>query len=195
MSVKAVQYDLVKHSPVLGTRDLGRAVGREVQDALGDGDKLLLNFAGVDVASPPFLDELIMAVRALTQGGDSGRLLVVVHFNEDVKESLGLVLDRQKLVMAALEDDSVDLLGGTAQLRETLLAAQELEEFTAPELAERLHMKLPAVHQRLKALTDAGAVAREPDETAERGRRHTYRAAGGGRKAPDRRGVKVVTAS
>jgi DNA-binding MarR family transcriptional regulator len=193
--VKAVQYDLAaRHGAVLATRDLGRAVGREVQDALGDCQRLLLNFAGVDVASPPFLDELVRAVRLLTHGGDSGRILVVVNYNEDVKESLALVLERQKLVMAALENDSIDLLGGTAQLRETLSAARELEVFTAPELADRLRMKLPAVHQRLKTLTDAGAVAREPDETAERGRRHTYRAAGPERSGKGAGRAKVVTA-
>jgi DNA-binding transcriptional ArsR family regulator len=191
----AVQYDLAaRYGAVLATRDLGRAVGRDVQDRLGECQRLLLNFAGVDVASPPFLDELIRAVRVLTQGGDSGRILIVVNYNEDVKESLALVLERQKLVMAALEDDTVDLLGGTARLRETLRAAQELEVFTAPELADRLRMKLPAVHQRLKTLTDAGAVAREPDETAERGRRHTYRAPGVDRGTKGGRRAKVVTA-
>lgn len=176
MSLKVRRIDLAKESDVLSTRRRGRTVGRHAHDLLEKSDCLLLNFFGVEVASPPFLDELMQALHPATFGGDTGRLLLIVGLNDDVCESLQMVLERRKLVLATLRDDKVQLLGGAEQLEQTLRKAVELGVFTAPELAERLAIKLPALHQRLRALTDAGAIARQPDATAERGKRHTYTA-------------------
>jgi hypothetical protein len=176
MSVKVRRIDLASESDVLSTRRLGRKVGRQAHDLLEKSDCLLLNFFGVEVASPPFLDELLQALRPATFGGDTGRLLLIVGVNDDVCESLQMVLERRKLVLATLKKDKVELLGGAEQLEQTLREAVDLGVFTAPELAERLAIKLPALHQRLRALTDAGAIARQPDATAEHGKRHTYTA-------------------
>jgi DNA-binding MarR family transcriptional regulator len=177
MSVKLARLDLAEHGGSLSTRDLGRTVGRTALDSVGDAGQVVLNFTGVEIASPPFLDELILALRPLTAGGDTGRLLVVVGLNDDVRETLEIVLDRRKLVLTTAEDDRLDLLAGNDQLQRTLREAAAMGTFTAPELAERLELKLPALHQRLKALTDVGALARSQDPTAERGIRHTYSAA------------------
>lgn len=175
MSLNVTTLDLVRQGDVLATRDRGRTVGRAALDSLPDSVHLLLNFAGVAVASPPFLDELLVTLRPATVGGDTGRLVVAVGLNDDVRESLEMVLERRKMVMAELRDDQVELLGGPDQLHATVRAAIALgEKFTAPELAEQLKMKLPAVHQRLKALTDAGVLAREIDPTSKRGVRHSY---------------------
>jgi DNA-binding transcriptional ArsR family regulator len=176
MSVKVRRIDLARESDVLSTRRLGRKVGRQAYDLLEKSDCLLLNFFGVEVASPPFLDELLQALRPATFGGDTGRLLLIAGLNDDVCESLQMVLERRKLVLATLKDDKVELLGGAEQLEQTLREAVDLGVFTAPELAERLAIKLPALHQRLRALTEAGAIARQPDATAEHGKRHTYTA-------------------
>jgi DNA-binding MarR family transcriptional regulator len=175
MSVKPRRLDLARERDVLSTRDLGRIMGREALDSLGDAPELLLSFTGVEVASPPFLDEFLLSLRPLTHGGDTGRLLVVVGLNDDVRESLSMVLERRKLMLADLRDDQIDLLGGTEQLQRTLREAVDMGgHFTAPELAERLQIKLPALHQRLKTLTDSGVLARALDPTAERGVRHSY---------------------
>lgn len=179
MSVKMQRIDLANEGDVLSTRRRGRTVGRAAHDLLEKSDCLLLSFFGVEVASPPFLDELLQALRPATFGGDSGRLLLIVGLNDDVCESLKMVLDRRKLALAMLKGNKVELLGGAEQLEQTLREAVELGVFTAPELAERLAIKLPALHQRLRALTDAGAIARQPDTSAERGKRHTYTAPSG----------------
>ena len=175
MSVKPRAYVLSRHGAVLATRDLGRAVGREVQDALGDAPGLVLSFAGVEVASPPFLDELLASIRGSLQGGEANKLLVLDGLNDDVKESLVYVLERRKLAIANLEDKQIKLLGGSRQLQDTLREAQNMGEFSAPELAERLEIKLPALHQRLQALLETGAVGRTRESSAARGR-HAYRA-------------------
>lgn len=175
MSVKLNRFDLLPHGDVLATRTRGRDVGRQAIDSLGNSQVLLLNFTGVQVASPPFLDEFLTALRTLVGGGDTGRLLAVVGVNQDVAESFAMVLSRRKLMMAEVQREQVSLLGAPEQLQETLDAAVAIgATFTAPELADRLAIKLPALHQRLKALADSGVVARKVDSTAVRGVRYEY---------------------
>lgn len=186
MSLKPIPYALSRHGGVLATRELGRTVGRELQDALADAPGLVLSFSGVEVASPPFLDELLSSVHAVLYGGEANKLLVIDGLNEDVKESLLMVLERRKLALATLEDRQIKLLGGSRQLRETLGEAQCMGEFSAPDLAERLEIKLPALHQRLQALLETGAVGRTRESAGERGR-HVYRAP----KARDVEALKV----
>lgn len=173
MSLKPRRYDLALLGRVLATRPAGRAAGVEAAARLADEDRLLLNFHGVEVASPPFLDELMVALRGVLLGGKK-RWLLVTGCNEDVKESLEMVVGRQKMVLAVMKRDEVELLGSTPQLAETLEAAREMGSFTAPELAEHLKLKLPAVHQRLNALLEAGALGRVDDPTATRGKRGIY---------------------
>jgi hypothetical protein len=189
MSVSPAIFDLGEHGKVLATRTAGREVGRAAADALEEAPALILGFWGVEVASPPFLDEFLRALRTVLLGGDSGHLLVATGFNEDVGESLEIVLERQGASMAALTSGQMRLLGGSKQLKETLREAEKLGYFTAPQLADRLALKLPNLYARLKVLAEAGAVAREDDSSGER-------ATGGGAArsfhAPD---VRVLEAA
>jgi DNA-binding transcriptional ArsR family regulator len=175
MSVKPALFALKDYGAVLATRKLGRTVGHALQDSLDQHSGVVLSFQHVEVASPPFLDELLSAIQASLGGGEADKLLVVAALNEDVKESLQLVLERRKIALATLDKHHIELLGGSRQLAETLRAAQKLPQFSAPELAEQLQLKLPALHQRLKVLLETGAVSRSR-EVATRGR-HGYRAA------------------
>ncbi len=173
MSLKITRYDLVRHGRVLATRPKGREAARLTADQLSDSSGLLLNFHEVDVASPPFLDEIIRALRAVLLSGDK-RWLLVTGYNEDVGESLEMVLQRHKMTLGSVEGEDLRLLGGSSQLAETLREAQRMGTFTAPDLADRLKLKLPALHQRLSALTEAGVLGREDDPTATRGKRGIY---------------------
>jgi len=175
MSVKIQRYDLVKHGRVLATRPLGREVGRAASDILADSDGLLLSFYKVDVASPGFLSEVVNALRGTLMSTDD-RWLLLTGMNEDVRESVELVLQRERMALGELEHDQIELLGGSSQLHETLREAQKMGTFTAPDLAERLNLKLPALHQRLSQLLEAGVLSREDDPTATRGKRGRYTA-------------------
>ncbi len=175
MSLKIERYDLVGNGRVLATRSAGREVGRQAAGLLANSNGLLLSFWGVDVASPPFLAEIITALRGVLMASED-RWLLLTGMNDDVKESLELVLHRQKMTLGALEDDKIELLGGSTQLAETLSEAQRMGTFTAPDLAERLKLKLPALHQRLNALREAGVLSRAEDPTATRGKRGKYTA-------------------
>ncbi|MDA0173393.1 hypothetical protein OJ998_30095 [Solirubrobacter taibaiensis] len=171
MSVNPVIFDLGAYGSVLATRDKGRVAGRAAADQLSSASSMVLAFWGVEVASPPFLDEVVRAVRAELLGGTSSRLLIVAGVNADVRESLEIVLERQGAAMAALEHGQLTLLGGSRHLEETLREAQKLGYFSARDLAERLAVKLPNLHSRLKALAEAGAVARDHDAPGERPKR------------------------
>ena len=127
----------------------------------------------VDVASPAFLTEVLTALRGVLMSSEQ-RLLLLTGMNDDVKESVELVLEREKMALGQLDQNRVQLLGGSRQLRETLREAQEIGTFTAPDLAERLQLKLPALHQRLNQLIEAGVLTKEDDPTATRGKRGKY---------------------
>ena len=101
MSVKPRAFALSDHGGVLATRDLGRVVGRELQDALVDAPGLVLSFAGVEVASPPFLDELLASIHASLHGGEANKLFVLDGLNDDVKESL---VDRPRTPQACARE-------------------------------------------------------------------------------------------
>ena len=136
---------------------------------------MVISFAGVEIATPSFLDEVVLRLGAILQASPE-TVALMAEMNEDVHESLDLVLERRGLVLGAIEEGQVRLLGGNQQLAKTLEEARRLGTFRASELADRLGVKLPNMHQRLKTLVEAGVISRELDQTAERGRRYDFTA-------------------
>lgn len=161
MSVKPDVVALGKRGRVLGTRKLGTELADEIRArAAKSKHPLLVDFKNIAVASSPVLDEIARAVRAVILDYPD-RFVVLAHLNEDVHETMLLVLQSRDMSLATIEGETLELLGGRAHLDETLAAAQSLEgTFTASELAKRLEVKLPNLHHRLKELQAAGAVAR-----------------------------------
>jgi len=174
--MKPFVIHLGKSGAVLSTRDAGRAVADSVEEALRSQPVVLLNFGRIEIVTPSFLDEILTRVAGVLRAPDAG-LLVATAFNDEVGETLRLVLGHRKMMLASLGDEHAELLGGTRQLQETLEAAQQLKDFTGPDLAAKLKVKLPNLHQRLRALEEAGAVRKRPDESATRGKRYRWTAA------------------
>lgn len=162
MSVKRNAIAFKVPGKVLGTRTLGREVAERLRERAVDGDAdLFVDFTGVQVASSPFLDEVARALRAWNIDHPE-QFVVLINLNDDVQDTLTLVLERLGMMLVASEEGTLKLIGGKAHLTTTLKAAQELEVFTAAELADQLELKLPNLHQRLAALQEAGAVVRAP---------------------------------
>jgi anti-anti-sigma regulatory factor len=161
MSVKRDALAFEMPGKVLGTRALGREVVEQLREKAGLGDRdLFVDFDTVRVASSPFLDEFVCALRAWN-ADHADRFVVLANLNEDVADTLELVLQRREMALAEMtRERKLRLIGGREHLQETLDAAQRLEVFTAAELAEQLKLKLPNLHQRLVALQAAGAVVR-----------------------------------
>lgn len=160
MSLKPEVVALSAHGKFLGTRALGAVVAAELRErAAVAGTAVIIDFAGVEVASSPVLDEIACALRAAIADHPE-RFVVLVHLNEDVRDTLDLVLTRRDMALTEVSDDKLSVVGGRQHLAETLAEAQRLGTFTASELADRLELKLPNLHQRLVLLQAAGAVAR-----------------------------------
>jgi len=170
VSLKHHVVRLRDRGPVLGTRALGAEIASEVRASDPSATALILDFTGVRVASSPLLDEIVCAVRS-SIADHPDRYVVSAGLNADVLDTLELVAERRGIALAVLQDDRLHVIGGKAHLEETLAAAQELATFTAPQLAERLALKLPNLHQRLLQLQAAGVITRADDSSAERGRR------------------------
>ncbi|MEJ7784764.1 MAG: hypothetical protein WKF96_08175 [Solirubrobacteraceae bacterium] len=170
MSLKHHVVRLRDRGTVLGTRSLGAEVADEIRASDPGVGALIIDFGEVRVASSPFLDEIVCAVRS-TIADNPDRYVVSSGLNEDVLDTVQLVAERRGIALAVLQADTLHVIGGKRHLEETLAAAQELGSFTAPQLAERLELKLPNLHQRLLQLQNAGVITRTDDTSAERGRR------------------------
>lgn len=173
--MKPIIIDLSETGPVLSTRERGRELADQVEEGLRSKAGVILNFRGVQIATPSFLNEILTRAAGVLRAPESG-LLVATGLTDEVGETLELVLHHRKLMLATLEDKHTELLGGPRHLDETLKAAHKLKEFTAADLAKELQLKLPNLHQRLKALEQAGAIAKSVDDTATRGKRYVWNA-------------------
>jgi hypothetical protein len=173
MSVNRQIVRLRERGTVLGTRSLGAELAAEIRSSDPAVEALVLDFSGVRVASSPLLDEIVCAARS-TIADHPDRFVVYAGLNDDVSDTLELVAERRDILLTVLRSDKLHVLGGRPHLEETLAAAQDLKRFTAPELAERLKLKLPNLHQRLLQLQAAGAVTRADDPSAQRGRRLVF---------------------
>lgn len=163
---------------VLATRPRGHAAAELVRSIARDPGDVILDFEGVEVATPPFLQELVDATQALVaQARETGRIVLFANMNPDVAETMRYVVAKRKLSITYQEGDTIDLLEGSPHLVKTLRTAQALRSFTAPQLATQLGIESDAATQRLKKLLLTGSVVREQDPEAKRGVRHRYRAA------------------
>lgn len=163
---------------ILSTRPRGREAADHVRAIADDAGDLILDFAGVEVASPPFLQELVDGVHSLVlRDRETGRIVLFVNMNEDVAETMRYVVSRKKVSLAYREGRRIELLEGKPHLIETLREAQQLRSFTAPDLARKLGIAADTATQRLRKLLETGAIVREPDAEARQGVRHLYRAA------------------
>jgi hypothetical protein len=126
MSVKPVQFRLAGHGRVLATRNAGRKVAMQLSDAIEQNPAIIVSFADVKAVTPPFLDELLRVVRGALSAERDGRMVAVTRLDDDLRETLQIVLDRNKMSLAELRPDRLALLTAVPHLAETLDAAQEL---------------------------------------------------------------------
>jgi DNA-binding MarR family transcriptional regulator len=171
--MKPLIINLSKKTQVLSTRERGRELADAVEKGLRSTPGVMLNFRGVQIVTPSYLDEVLTRAAGVLRTEGAG-WLAASGLSPEVEDTLELVLAHRKMMLAALDANQIELLGGQTQLKETLAAAHRLKEFTGPELASVLKVKLPNLHQRLKALEEAGAVKKRPDESAKRGKRYVW---------------------
>jgi DNA-binding MarR family transcriptional regulator len=173
MSLKNEHVALGAFGPVLATRRAARDVVSHLEGLFDEPVALELSFADVEAVTSPFLDEILKAVQSEMARHESS-LVSASEMNEDAYETLKMVLDRDHRALTYRQKDHYELVTSTPHLAETYEAAQGFGTFTTPDLAGTLGLTVTAANQRLKTLSEAGAVGRRPDANAERGRRYLY---------------------
>lgn len=159
-------------------RDDGRKAAFKVRERMLQPANLVLDFGGVEAATPSFLDEVCHEIDVgLRRHRDDGAVVVATHIEEEVIESFEFVLARHRhsLAYTTVKNSEIDLLNAPPHLIETLHAAIQLGgEFTVPELVDYLELPANTINQRLADLLESGAVGRQRDSEAERGKRYRY---------------------
>jgi hypothetical protein len=87
--------------PVLSTRERGRALADELEGALREGTGVVLSFEGVEIVTPSYLDEVLTRAAGILRMPGAG-LFVAVGLDEEVRDTLEMVLEHRKLMLAAL---------------------------------------------------------------------------------------------
>jgi len=166
------------YGQALLTRSEGRKAAAKVKQKMLEPVNLVLDFSGVQAATPSFLDEMCNEIDVgLRRHRDEGTVVVATHMGREVVESFEFVLERHRhsLAYTFMKSQDIELLNAPPHLVETLQAALELGgEFTVPDLADFLDLPANTVNQRLTDLLQSGAVGRERDHEAERGKRYRY---------------------
>jgi hypothetical protein len=138
-------------------------------------ESVVLDFAGVDLISYSFADELVSGLLSDRLAGRLGeRAVVVTGANEDVLEPIQRSLERRDYVGAYLQSDRVVLLHAPPHLQETFDACQERGEFRTGELAQDLAISVSACNNRLKPLLASGLLARVEATQPSGGREFVY---------------------
>jgi DNA-binding MarR family transcriptional regulator len=85
-----------------------------------------------------------------------------------------VVLERRKLLAAAMVDGKPTLLGADAYLRATYLAAVALRSFNASDIADKMGVTVQNANNRLKRLVALGALSRRRTDPSTGGREYSY---------------------
>jgi len=136
-------------------------------------DELIISFAGVDAMTHSYADELIGKFYVTLAAGDAGVSTVgLADLNEETRDAITVCLERRKL--AAVDADRGTLLGQIKAIDETYCCALQLGDFRASDIAEQMDISLTNANNRLKRLTDAGALHRNASSPEHGGKEFTY---------------------
>lgn len=108
-------YHVGSHGDVLATRVQGEASAAALVGSLAGVDALIMNFDGVEIATPSFLGELLDAL-CTARGAHAPLTVAVVNLNDEVRENLGYALQLRDLDLGALDAEQVERLGGDDSL-------------------------------------------------------------------------------
>ncbi len=159
--------------------ELGRRLRSEVEaqlDALSPGGVQVIQMRGVEVFDFSFASELFGRLYASLATAYPGRAVVLASASDYVKVNLDAALKSlDQLALVKQGAKGWDVIGKVADTdRETLDALASKKQATAPELAESLNIKLTACNQRLRKLSDAGAILRARFSSTSGGDQYLY---------------------
>lgn len=169
-----LSYEVHMHGEYLSTRERGRAardsLDQHVSSLSPDADAVI-DLTRVAAMTFAFADEFLGRFFAnLATGHGSQRAAVLCGLNDETREAMTVCLERRDLFAAVADDSSgLSLLAAPAFLNETYHHAAALKTFRAADLAEQLGTTMSNTNNRLKRLSNCGALRRDRSTNTKRG--------------------------
>jgi hypothetical protein len=169
-SATTFSFIVKSHDVFLSTRDFGKKVLRDLEDRLPTGTSaVIIDFAGVAAMTHSFTDEFLGHYYSGLATHEAGPVTVTLTgLNEDLRETIVVCLERRDLIALEQQGDQLMLLAASDVLDQTFALAQEIQTFTAMDIAKQLSITAPNANNRLKRLVAARAIVRQ-QRVAERG--------------------------
>lgn len=184
--VSAVHFDMAGWANQDGTL-VGRERAIEARAALEhrlgglrESDPVALQFTGVSLMTVSFTEAFFVPLLGQWSSGYyEEHPLVVVDANDEIKETLDLVLRVRRVAVLSIAggqgDSGTALLGGERGLRETVQAAfRHRGKFLASDIAAELGISVQNANNRLKDLVQRGALHRSAKIAPSGGRQFVY---------------------
>lgn len=174
----AVTFDVAEGERFLSTRPRGRSALRTMEDQTPANLSLLvIDFTNVDAMTVSFTDEFLGTYySALATHDGPPTTVTITGLNDDTRETIIISFERRDLIALEQQASRLTLLAASEVLNETFELAQELETFTALNVAERLNITSPNANNRLKRLVAARALIRRRGVAESGGKEFTYSA-------------------
>ena len=177
MSQSAV-FNVVQLGAWPATRGLGQDGRSRLDDLLGERKDvdLVIDFAGVEVMNISFADEFLGKFLASHDFCAKGTTVKIAGLNADNRFSVVVCVERRETQVVVLDPDNHLVLAGNDKvLTDTFEQALVLGKFKANDLAEAMSLTAQNANNRLKRLTQAGAVRKaQVTGSAHGGREYLY---------------------
>ncbi len=157
---QSARFSVVQLGAWPATRGLGQEGRARLDDLLGEREDidLVIDFAGVQVMNISFADEFLGKFLAAHDFAAKGTTLKIAGLNSDNHFSVVVCVERREAQVVVVDPTGELILIGDKMLAETFTTALALQNFKANDLAEAMSLTAQNANNRLKRLTQIGAV-------------------------------------
>lgn len=174
---QSASFNVVQLGEWPATRSLGQEGRARLDDLLGEREDidLVIDFAGVEVMNISFADEFLGKFLASHDFGAKGITLRITGLNADNYFSVVVCVERREAQAVVVEPDGKLSLVGDKILADTFATAAALQSFKANDLAVAMALTAQNANNRLKRLTQIGAVRKtQVTGSSHGGREYSY---------------------
>jgi hypothetical protein len=174
---ESASFSVVQLGEWPATRSRGQEGRVRLDDLLDERDDidLVIDFAGVQVMNISFADEFLGKFLASHDFAAKGTTLKITGLNSDNYFSVVVLVDRREAQVVVVDPDGETVLIGDKMLADTFATALSLQTFKANDLAEAMSLTAQNANNRLKRLTQIGAVRKtQVTGSSHGGREYVY---------------------
>ncbi|BEP15929.1 hypothetical protein acdb102_42400 [Acidothermaceae bacterium B102] len=158
------------------TRSLGQDGRSRLDDLLGEREDvdLTIDFSGVKVMNISFADEFLGKFLTSHDFSSHGTTVKVTGLSPDNRYSVVVCVERRQCQVVVLDEGKLVLVGDK-MLADTFATALQLRSFRANDLGEAMRLTSQNANNRLRRLTEVGALRKGQVTGSTRGgREYTY---------------------